>query len=140
MPRPNARLLVAIAASVLLTACLQGPATCSDTAAAEFRRLEHYGGVDLEPQPHVYGACNATFASSDDPETVLEAYASELRTSGYTVQDITSTPIIDETEGIIGQAVYLDARNDRFFVSVSGEVIERREAVYSVFVDDNEQP
>lgn len=140
MTRPHPALLAATASALLLTACLQGTPTCSDTAAAEFRSLEHYRGAELEPQPHVYGACNATFASSDDPNLVLEAYRSELEASGYTVQSVFTTPISDQTGAIVGQAVSLDARSESFFVSVSAEVLDGQEATYNVFVDDLEQP
>lgn len=140
MTRSHHGLVPALASALLLTACLQGTPTCSDTAATEFRRLEHYRGMELEPEAHVYGACNAIFATSDDPDAVLEAYRIELEASGYTVQDVSSTPIVDDTEAIIGQAVYLDARSESFFTSVSAEVWDGQEAIYNVFVDDLEEP
>ena len=140
MTRSHPDLLAAMASALLLTACLQGTPTCSDSAAAEFRSLEHYKGARLEPQPHVYGACNATFVSSDDPNAVLEAYRSELEASGYTVRSAFTTPIMDETEAIVGQMVSLDAKSKSFFVSVSAEVFDGQEATYNVFVDDLEQP
>ena len=140
MTRSHVGLLSAIASALLLTACLQGTPTCSDTAATEFRRLEHYRGMELAPEPHIYGACNAIFATADDPDTVLEAYRIELEASGYTVQDVSSTPISDETEAVIGRAVYLDARSESFFVSVAAEVLDGQEPTYNVFVDDLDEP
>jgi hypothetical protein len=140
MTRPHADLLAAMASMLLLTACLLGTHPCSDSAAAEFRSLDHYRGLELEPQPHVTGACNATFVTADDPNAVLEAYRSELEASGYTIGNVSSTPVVGENETIVGQEVYLDAESDSFFASVSAVVFDGQEATYNVFVDDLEEP
>ncbi len=96
--------------------------------------------MDLVPQPHVYGACHATFATTDDPGDVLEAYRTELEASGYTIQDFSRTPMAGDAESVIGEAVGISATNASFFVSVSAEVLAGQEAIYNVFVDDVDPP
>lgn len=89
----NARLsgLIAVCIAILAAGCLTaGPGACTSEAATAFNEIEHYGGIDLEPQDYPLGGrCVASFTSADPPAVVLDYYRAQWAEAGWTLDPAT---------------------------------------------------
>jgi len=112
---------VAILASGCLTA---GPGACSAEAAAAFREIEQYGGLDLEPEDYPLGGrCAASFTSADPIETVLDHYRTQWTAAGWTLdpeEPLASVPPLgsDNPDFVFG---FASARKDGMTYSVRAQ-------------------
>ncbi len=71
----------------LLAGCLNSAfGACTPEAAAAFKEIEQYGGIQLEPEDYPLGRrCAATFNSKDPIQTVLDHYRAEWTAAGWTL-------------------------------------------------------
>ena len=126
LARPH-RLIWALGlgAAVLVGGCLNAaPGSCTPAAAAAFREIEQYGGLDLEPEDYPLGGrCAASFISADPIETVLDHYRSQWTAAGWTLdpeEPLTSAPPSgeDNPDFVFGSA---SARKDGMTYSVRAQ-------------------
>lgn len=62
---------------------------CNAEAAAAFDEIDHYGGINLEPEDYPLGGrCVASFTSADEPEVVLNYYRAQWTAAGWTLDPL----------------------------------------------------
>lgn len=73
--------------AALAAGCLvAGPGACTQAATAAFNEIEHYGGINLQPEDYPLGGrCVASFTSADQPEVVLDYYRAQWTAAGWTL-------------------------------------------------------
>lgn len=79
---------LALCVAILVAGCLTaGPGACTQEARAAFNEIEHYDGIDLEPQDYPLGGrCVASFTSADDPAVVFDYYRAQWAAAGWLVE------------------------------------------------------
>ena len=121
------RLISALGFAVVLLGggCLNAaPGACTPAAAAAFREIEQYEGLDLEPEDYPLGGrCAASFTSADPIATVLDHYRSQWTAGGWTVdpeEPLASAPPSGEEnpDFVFGSA---SARKDGMTYSVRAQ-------------------
>ncbi len=131
------RLILALTAIGLAAGCLNSAAgACTPEAAAAFNEVEHYGGIELQPEDYPLGGrCAATFSSADQPETVLDHYRAEWTAAGWTLNP--SSPLAsappageDSPDFVFGGA---SARKDGMTYSVTAQ-LDGAETLYTLLV------
>ena len=94
---------------VLVAGCLNaGPGACTAEAAAAFNEIEHYGGIELQPEDYPLGGrCVASFISADEPEVVLDYYRAKWTAAGWTLDPsppLATPPPGDGVDFVFGSA------------------------------------
>ena len=79
--------VLGLGVALLAAGCLNSAiGACTPEAAAAFNEVEHYGGIDLQPQDYPLGGrCVASFTSADAPEVVLDYYRVQWTAAGWTL-------------------------------------------------------
>ena len=88
MHRARQALAFGFGAILLAAGCLNSAfGACTAEAAAAFNEIEHYEGIELEPEDYpLAGRCAAGFNSSEPIEDVLDHYRAEWTAAGWTVE------------------------------------------------------
>jgi hypothetical protein len=84
---PRLVFALSLAVAVVAGGCLNAaPGSCTAAAAAAFREIDQYEGLDLEPEDYPLGGrCAASFISTDPIETVLDHYRTQWTAAGWTL-------------------------------------------------------
>ena len=85
--RPVRVILAAGFGAALAAGCLNSASgACSAEAAAAFNEVEHYGGIELQPEDYPLGGrCAASFNAADPIDGVLDHYRAEWTAAGWTL-------------------------------------------------------
>lgn len=135
-PRWFARTALGLFVLLASSACLISIGGCSSEEASYFSEVEHYGGVELEPEDDGLGRCGASFDTTDDPEVVIEHYRSRLEDAGWTIDPPPPPPPAGPGDVAQMATVTLSARKGTVGYSVSAELFGRSETNFVIHVGD----